>query len=228
MKQEFRSFLVPETISLLEEIENSLGEEVQVIIDQNRQDTLACDIDGFTATILTPNENHFPDGSVFHELLHLKRFCVEEIPRMVICENHDCGPRFAKGIVDLDNNLEHFVIVPKDIEHNSKRKTYWEIKLLDKIRGPRFQGLDALIYWAFSKHIFPESSVFKKADCAIIALKLRENAEKIHQDILKNLESKESLVKALLIESDAPRSAICLEYSNFKAQQRTERSLEYI
>ena len=100
MNRDYRCLLNPETISLLEEIENFLGAEVLVEVDRDRRDTLACDIEMFSATIFTPREDYFPDDSVFHELLHLKRFCVEGIPRVLICDNYnDWEPDFENDDV---------------------------------------------------------------------------------------------------------------------------------
>jgi len=82
---------------------------------------------------------HFPNVSVFHELQHIRRVFLEGVPRITACEDFELwSPQLDTALAKLDNNLEHLVIVPRELEVYPERRAYWEIRVqrfLDRLAG---------------------------------------------------------------------------------------------
>lgn len=225
MNNEYLSLLSPKTKELLAKIESHIESEVIVKLDSSRTDTLACEIENFELTILTPNKERFLDDSVFHELLHFERFCISNIPRMIACDDYNFADEtFETKVTAVDNNLEHFVIVPTELQLRPNRTEYWE-KRLEKKAALQMQGLDLLIDWAFAKHILPEANVSQKLEAKVSDLGFRSEAEQLLEVVLRNLHCKPNLVKSVISSSNIPQGAICLEYLDFKHRRASERSL---
>ncbi|MEA3360542.1 MAG: hypothetical protein U9R17_14205 [Thermodesulfobacteriota bacterium] len=167
MKQEYINRLPQEIHLLVQKIECHIDSEINVKVDESRPHRLACEVDKHGATILTPNDGYFPEASVLHELLHIRRFCVNNVPRIFVCDSYqNWNPELESGLTYLDTNLEHFVIVPEEIEYRPDRKEYWDSRICNKIekfdllnRDNQNQGFDALIYWAFIHHVFQEDDL---------------------------------------------------------------------
>lgn len=75
------------------------------------------------ATILLRSKDVFPPHDVLHELLHIERLWVEGIPQLM--PRHD--PKGARGRIatDIENALEHLVIVPREAHYGFDPYPYW-------------------------------------------------------------------------------------------------------
>jgi hypothetical protein len=82
---------------------------------------MACDFGRRRAVIQVPDGGPPRDSaSVYHELLHLKRYFVDGIPKLVYCDDahefeSDADARLPQLFERLDNQIEHLFIVPHEL-----------------------------------------------------------------------------------------------------------------
>ena len=108
MDKKYLDQLSSDTIQLVFLIETHIDREI-VVREVPERKNLGCEIENYT--ILTPQDK-FPDSSVLHELLHIRRFLVDGVPRLVVCAEYDpVDPSFETRVTKLDNNFEHLFIV---------------------------------------------------------------------------------------------------------------------
>ena len=168
---------------------------------------------------MTP-EGKFPDSSVLHELLHIRRFKVDGFPHIAVCDAFDfANPNFETKVIKLDNNIEHLFIVPEEIGLRTNRKMYWENRVSQAINNQEKSGLnvnlhggDAIINWIFARHIFEDGLVVEKATRMVQQFK----CEKAAKNLLSTLQhpncNKETFSRAYLAELDIPSGSICFKY----------------
>jgi len=236
MKQEYINRLPQNFHLLVEEIESHINDEIYVKVDSSRSRKLACNVDNYKATILIPNEGYFPEASVLHELLHIRRFCMNNVPRIVVCDrSHNLSQSLGASLRSLDDNIEHFVIVPEEIEHRPNRKEYWKSRLSKRIdelnlssTNIQDKGFDALMYWTFINHIFPEDDFINEIDKAISAHGIKELTQKFKKKFIPHLACKEKLVKVCITYIGLSDDDVCLEYLDFKNNSSHEKSLKNI
>jgi hypothetical protein len=218
---------------LVERIEHASGVKIEVIIDPSRarglpdrEDSLACEVDKHRARLLIPAPEYFSDASLLHELLHIRRFLVDGVPRIVVCYGYDnWTPELKKGLTRLDNSLEHLIIVPEELKIRPKRKTYWEKvihRALDQIHFTRFDG-DELINWVFIQLVLPDQNLILKADAIITHHRVNDHASQFFAALVPSLHSKESTVQVCLEHLCIPERAVCLEY--FDSRNGTRRTI---
>jgi len=103
MNKKYLDQLESDTIQLVLLIEKHTEKEINVD-EVPMRTNLACEIEN--TTILTP-EGIFPDSSVLHELLHIRRFIVDDVPQLAVCHDYFFDdPNFETRVSKLDNNLE--------------------------------------------------------------------------------------------------------------------------
>lgn len=101
---------------LVDRVEDAAGIDIAVAVDPEREDSMGVYIEETGATISIPNIEYFPDGAVLHEVLHIRRLLCEGIPRIVDNIRYaSWKPETHAALRDLDNNLEHLVIVPEEL-----------------------------------------------------------------------------------------------------------------
>lgn len=213
MNPAYLSRLTPQVQAFVLEIELAAGIEIDVKVDTSRDGRgpegagiLACDIDEHGATLLAPNETYFPDGGVIHEVLHVRRIFVERVPKLAA--NLDFAhwtPQLENGLTTLDNDLEHWVIVPEEIHRCTESGERWNRVLERTWRSdlPRMTNSDdkrrsALIHWAFLAFVLPRSSVVPIAEDVLASLALREQADNFVEVTRAHLGNKEQLVPIVL------------------------------
>ena len=216
MNKKYFDQLLSDNKKLLLLIEAHVGREIAVR-EVPMRNNLGCEI--HNATILTP-EGKFPDSSVLHELLHIRRFKVDGVPQLVVCDSFDFGdPNFETSVTKLDNNLEHLFIVPEEISLRPDRIKYWEDRIINAIRTQENSGLDvnihgcdAIVNWVFASHVFVDGSVIEKATKVIRKLNCEETAKKLLSTLQQANCNKEIFAKACLAELNLPSGSICLKY----------------
>lgn len=232
MQKEYLDRLANFNRILVEQIEKFSGVEIIVIVDRKRKDTLACEMDENGAKILIPTPEYFADDSVVHELLHIQRLLCSGVPRIIVCEDYDnCNPNLKTSLLNLDNILEHLVIVPEELEHFPENRAYWEAvfhRELDRIQSANLSDdereLAALIYWVFIKHVLQNQDLINKANKLIEYLGANDRAIRFFENIVASLHSKERTVK-LCFEHPSLKhlcEAVCLEYIDSQKNIRQE------
>jgi len=219
--------------AFVENIEGYIDSEIEIEIDNSRENKLACEMDKNGAKILIPEENIFPNESVFHELLHINRFCLCGIPKIVVCEeSNDWNPVFDSAIAALDNNIEHFVIVPEECSVFGDRIVYWKERTRNAIEQLHSRQLSnddiqrhALVNWAFSKYVIKDAELEAMIDANIEKMELQERTSPFLEDIIKYIDNKEKLANIFVKHLELPMHAVCLEYLDLENKDSCEKPL---
>jgi hypothetical protein len=237
MEHQYLDRLSPDIRTLVNEVEQSSGIEIEVKVDPSRArgvpdqpDPLACEVNQYGAQVLLPKADYFPDGSVLHELLHIQRFLSHGIPRIVAHDDFDgWTPDLDAELISLDNNLEHLIIVPEELRRRPPRRAHWERilgRVFDELPSLRLSEGDrlrqALINWAFICHVLPESRVIERARAVIQGFGLQDRAQRYVDVIVQSLDSKEKVVAVAFQHLQLRLESASLEYLD----SRTGRSHE--
>lgn len=153
---------------LVLEVEEGSGVEINVILDpkQNEggtgQGILAVVIKAQSIQLFAPTNGYFPDGAVLHEVLHVRRFHVDGVPKLALADSEEWDKGFSDALGDLDNAIEHVVIVPEELQFHPDRRKHWEtgmqdvcLALPDVPDGER--RLAVCLHWTFLRHVLPDS-----------------------------------------------------------------------
>ena len=132
-------FLLSEPVQqFILEVEKSAGVDIKVIPDVKQngggstgQGKLAIAINAQSIQLFAPTNGYFPDGSVRHEVLHVLRFHVEGVPKLVLAKDEEWDKRFSDGLGELDNVIEHIIIVPIELRFHPERRIHWEVLMRD-------------------------------------------------------------------------------------------------
>lgn len=198
--------------TLVKTIEKAINSEIKIEVGQSDTKVLSCVLKKNTPIIYQPKSNCFPDASIYHELLHIHRWCVDKIPRISVCESYESvNDQLHNQLKKLDVNLEHLIIVPKELVIYPNRKSYWENRINNLFEAPELTNGDILIIWAFSKHILPCSDVFEKWNAEIRKRGIDDPLGFL-SEIKKSINQKQKLVKVVISRLSIPKSSVCLEY----------------
>lgn len=215
------------------QIEQDSGVEITVKIDPSRAskspdwpDRLAVKVNEQCAQILIPKPDYFPDASVLHELFHIRRFLVNGIPHIISCPTYEnWTPELDKALANLDNNLEHLIIVPEEFEHRPERKLYWKNRVLKSLQSVNISDGDVLINWIFIQHVLPDHNLIDKASELILHFRVNDRVTQITEALISSLYSKEMTVKLCFKHLGIPEEAGCLKYIDSQRGSSHRRSL---
>ncbi len=209
------------------EIERAAGIDIDVELDRSRdgrgpdgEGILACDIDERGARLLVPNDTYFPDSSVVHELLHVRRILVEHVPKLTAnLEFARWTPELENGLASLDNDLEHWVIVPEEIRRCPESGDRWN-RVLERTWQRDLPGMTneddqrrwALMHWVFLAFVLPDAPAVPVAEQVLGRLGLRDQADRFLDAVRPQLGNKGRLVRVALEHLQLPLGAAALEY----------------
>lgn len=229
MQKEYLDRLAPDIRSLVEEIERACGVEVvvKVVPDRARNlpdepDPLACKVHPYGAELLIPGPDYFPDGSVLHELLHVRRFLVEGVPCLTDCGTYEpWNPHIRTSLTRQDNSIEHLIIVPEELLRRPERREHWERVMKRAWKELAGDGLDevdrrqaALANWVFIQHVLPDSAVLPCARAVLDCLDLSDLAQRFCKALVPVLSNKEMAVRVWCEHLAVPLEVASLEYLN--------------
>lgn len=151
MRKKYLVRLGSEIQALVEDIERHSGIEICVETNDSRisrntgePDPLACVVNESEARLLVRSTTELSDGPVLHELLHIHRFLVDGVPQISVCDDR-WSPDPERVFMQLDNNLEHLVIVPIEIQRIQERHALWVKKfrrILSQVRAEQLPRAD--------------------------------------------------------------------------------------
>lgn len=227
MQAEFLNKLSQPVQDFIAQVEQSLGFEITVIPDirQNGggtsgQGKLAINVQLNRIQLFAPTNGYFPDGAVKHELLHAKRFHLDGVPKLVLADHEDWDRHFADVLCNLDNALEHLVIVPIELKHHPERNQHWEMVMesicteLPNVPEDE-RRLAVLMHWTFLRHALPKSPSVDALRDFSIECNLFEEAERFADRLINRLDDKEELVSQLFLAfPEISRKRSALEYIN--------------
>ena len=239
MKKHYLAKLPVDIQSFVIDIEREAEIDIRVAVDDSRAgrhqgepDPLACDIDEDGATILIPRADYFPGGSVLHELLHINRFLVEQVPQINICDNH-WDPQLETVFGQLDNNLEHLVIVPEELRRRPARRDRW-ISVIDRtlseIRTGKLQQADrdflGIYTLAFIEHVLNDPCLRERSESILDGLGLRDRAVAFREAIIPALASKEATTRICVEQFRLLEDPICFEYLDSRSSSRRQTGIK--
>jgi hypothetical protein len=229
MQPEFESRLGADVKGIVRDTERLIGTEITVVVDPTRASRspdepgrMGCDIDAYGAQILVGDVAYFPDASVFHELQHIRRILVEGVPRLLVREDFEpWSPQFETAMAQLDNNLEHLVIVPVELRAYPDRRAYWRGRLermLASLAANEMPEADrhrfAMLGLLLVDQMLPDEKLRSSVISVLRGLGIEERSERYCMDAVAALTSKEKLVRITFNYFQLPTAAGCFEYLN--------------
>ena len=246
MEDAYLNRLPADVRQLVEEIEEKAGIEIEIRIDPERArqqcdgpTPMACEADERGAWILIASRDDFPESSVLHELFHIHRILIEQVPKLVVCDDlwdreTDRAYELDRGIHALDNNIEHLAIVPRELRLRPDRGDWWAGRfgrVLEKLASGQFaeqmqRDNNAFVAWVSIKHILGEGNLLENARQIFERLALLQRAENLYRDVSQSEGSKVTISRAWLQAIDLPRKYICFEYTNIYDHSTEEVPME--
>jgi hypothetical protein len=227
MQPEYLARLSEPVQQFILEVEEGAGVDIKVILDPNQneggttgQGKLAVNIKAQSVKLFAPTNGYFPEGAVRHEVLHVQRFNVEGVPKLVLADSEEWDKGFSDALGDLDNAIEHVVIVPVELQFHPERRRHWEavmqkvcLGLPDVPEGER--RLAVCLHWTFLKHVLPDSPQVEVARHFAKEHALLEVADQFADQFMSVAASKEELVRLIFLTfPEIPRNRAALEYIN--------------
>ena len=227
MESNYEDQLDDDVRDLVEQLERESETIIAVEIDSSRvrdcrhgTGPLASKVNTHGARILIPSRNHFPSDSVLHELLHIRRFLLERVPKIVQCDDyHNWDYRISDSLTHLDNGIEHMVIVPEEIRRKPEREEYWESVLRRVLEDVKDVSLTEderdrtlMLARVFICHVLTNAELTAEADELIESFGITNRASQLFEALVPSLGSKENTVKAYFENLPPPDGLICLEY----------------
>jgi hypothetical protein len=227
MQRDFLDRLSENVRTVVQQTEDAAGINITVVVDPERgagspyePGLMACEVDEHGAEIFIVDAGYFPDASVFHEVQHIRRILLEGAPRLTLCQEFNYwSPELDTAMAQLDNNLEHLVIVPRELQIYPQRREYWEgrvRRMLDRLSGNELLDIDrrrfALLAWILVNDMTPNEVLKEDARRILRELGIEDRANQFRETILAAGNSKEKVVLVTLEFLELPRKAGCLEY----------------
>ncbi len=151
------------------EVEQDCGMPIDVFEESSLNNTgplgkgrLEVSIEPYRLRIFAPTNGYFPEGAVRHEVLHIHRFYVEGVPKLVLRNQTRDNRDLAENFTDIDNALEHLVIIPLELQLNPERLEHWDAMATEICRDLEEIPEDArklavCMNWTFLSHVLPNS-----------------------------------------------------------------------
>jgi hypothetical protein len=221
MQPEYLALIGQSVQSFVREVEEAANVDIQVICVDKPTDTLEVVIAAPTCELRIPkNRRYFPDGAVRHEVLHVKRFLVDRVPMLVLADKEEPDDQLDAALHDLDNAIEHVLIVPEEIHFHPERRQCWEHNM--RIECARLYGFSAddrayalCMHWTFLRHVLPGSPAIEVAREFAVKHALLELAIRFEEEFLSLATSKEELVRLVLCRfPHIPKNRAAFRYVN--------------
>lgn len=227
MQSKYLARLSKPVQQLVLEVEEGAGVDINVIPDpkQNEGGTtglgnLAVVINAQSIQLFAPTNGYFPDGAVRHEVLHVRRFHVDRVPKLALADSEEWDKSFSDALGALDNAIEHVVIVPEELQFHSDRRKHWETLMQDVCLAlpgvPEGERRVAVgLHWTFLRHVLPASPAVEIARSFARKHALLELADHFADRFKAVAASKEELVRLLFHTfPEIPKNRAALEYIN--------------
>jgi hypothetical protein len=215
--------------SFVREVEEAANVDIQVICVDKPTDSLEVVISPQQCLLRIPRHGaYFPDGAVRHEVLHVKRFLVDGVPMLVLADAEEPDDyQLAAELRNLDNAIEHVLIVPEEIRLHPERRHHWEAVMSSVCAGlcciPAEDRAYALcMHWTFLRSVLPESPAIEVARECAVKHELLEVANRFAEEFI-SLAIAEDLSPA-----DCKEQLVSLVFSRFPNLPKARAELEYI
>jgi hypothetical protein len=188
--------------------------DLRIEAELSPKQTMACDFRKGKAVIRVPDAGPLRKASVFHELLHLKRYFVDGVPKLVYCDDEhefedESDAQTPQQFQCLDNQIEHLFIVPRELARYKSERSYWEERM-GTLLASTLPHCDALLAWEFIHRVLNGGVLSDKVQALVETLSLGEVCDRFHRAVDV---SKEAATLCIFEEFDLakiPRA--CLDY----------------
>jgi hypothetical protein len=157
---------------------------------------------------------------------------VEQVPQINICDTH-WDPQLETTFTQVDNNLEHLVIVPEELRRRPARRDRW-ISVIDRnlseIRSGKLQQADSdflgIYTLAFIEHVLDDSCLKKRSELILDGLGLRDRALAFREAIIPALASKEATTRIFVEQFRLLEDHICFDYLDPRSSSRRQTGIK--
>lgn len=226
MQTEYLALLSESVKEFVLEVEDAAGIQIQVIQDARLNSggptgggNLEVVINAQRVEIFAPTNGYFPDGAVRHEVLHVKRFHLDRVPKLALSDEVDWDKSFSDALGAIDNAIEHIDIVPIELELHPERRRHWEAVMTNVCANLHTvpiaeRRLAVCLHWSFMTHVLPDSPNFEPLKSYASEYGLSEIATNFSQQFLAaSKEEKAGMLFAEFVDI-LPRHRAALEYIN--------------
>ncbi|RQH09597.1 hypothetical protein [Paraburkholderia dinghuensis] len=195
---------------LVGNIEHHAGRRIAV--ERTEIGKMACDFDRHVAVIQVPDAGPPRVSSVFHELLHLKRYFVDGVPKLRRCGDEHRLDDETTQFECLDSQIEHLFIVPRELARYRNARGYWEVRVGAVLNDPGLADDVALVASEFVHRVLNGGVLSDAAQAQIQRRGLVDACNRFHQAAD---ESKEAATLCLFETFELGREKlprVCLDY----------------
>ncbi|MDH3670485.1 MAG: hypothetical protein OES46_04905 [Gammaproteobacteria bacterium] len=235
MKSSFLDKLGADIKRLVEEIEDFSSTEIQVRptptpTNESAQSpkAIALIASEHGATLLCRDAGDFQPQAVLHELLHLRRYWIDSVPQILPVDDPD-GEKI-KLANQIENTLEHLIIVPQEREYGFEPYAYyreatrknWQAYPWPAISEPWARRKNCLLSWLTTYFLVRDPTIKQSAKRRLEQEGLSSEAERFSQKIERVLSSKEQCISTAIRFLQIPHQQATMVYLDIK-NQRTIR-----
>ena len=148
-------------------------------------------------------------AGVTHELLHIERYWIEGVP-MIIARN----PANNHITSQIENTLEHLIIVPRELEYGFGDRTHWNTRSAlrwqsypNPMVNEMTQRLNGFLGWLSVKEIVTDQSIVEVAKNLLKEQGLYDEAQRFHANIMKTIHHKQDALVTVLRFARLPPNA---------------------
>lgn len=229
MDQRFLQKLDSETQLLVKEIEDFASTEIQVRPTPAPPKRSAANPKAVAllasekgATLLYRDEKDFRPQPVLHELLHLHRYWVDFVPQFLPVDDPD-GDK-TKIASQIENTLEHLIIVPKEQDYgfdpyayyNETTKKNWENYPWPEISELWARRKNCFLNWLSTNFLVTESDVKVLAEWCLRKEALLDEAKSFSDKIGRIRNSKERCISTAIRFLRIPRDEATMAYLDIR------------
>jgi hypothetical protein len=232
MESSFLEKLGTEIQRLVEEIEKFATTEIQVRptptpTSESAQSpkAIALIASQHGATLLCRDVGDFQPQAVLHELLHLRRYWVDFVPQILPVDDPD-GEKI-KLASQIENTLEHLIIVPQEHEYGFESYAFyaeatrknWQAYPWPAISEPWARRKNCLLTWLTTRLLVSDPAIERLARKCANEEGLLTEAEKFSGKIGRVLGSKEQCISTTIRFLQIPRHEATMAYLDIKSQK---------
>ncbi|MCK5746902.1 MAG: hypothetical protein KAH44_11840, partial [Oricola sp.] len=228
----------PEAVlNLLHEIEQFAGIRVEFwlypedsIPDGSNPFAATLQVHRDAADILVRDPDRTTSQQVLHELLHLQRYWMEGVPQVVPVGT---DPGNWDITSQIENVLEHLVIIPRERERGIDSFPYWRENLCGFWKSYPWPNLqndfarrkNALLSWLQLEDLEPSIELRTIAENALRSEGLLTEAKRLRSRIKLKIRDKPQMIAHALQASRIPRNNVRLLYFDVKARSEQRETV---
>jgi hypothetical protein len=238
MESSFLEKLGTDIQCLVEEIENFSATEIQVRptptpTSESAQSpkAIALIASEYGATLLCRDAGDFRPQAVLHELLHLRRYWIDFVPQILAIDDPD-GDKI-KLANQIENTLEHLIIVPQEREYGFEPYAFytettrknWQAYPWPAISEPWARRKNCLLTWLTTRLLVSDPAIERLARKCANEEGLLTEAEKFSEKIGRVLNSKEQCISTTIRFLRIPRHEATMAYLDIRNKRLVNKPI---